>query len=414
MPAVPAAAAALAGAQTQPAKGEPTTLQEHAPSSPGSGPPPGASGNWSVQGRADEAVSLLAQSALALGQGLATGLQEAGVPHTEASQVLVVIVAAVLIVLMLLLKDWLLIDRPDQAHHGMQRVGSLRPRRDGLFASSPADAASRGHGDRYQRRTTGSVGSEGSNLSLGKSPAPASVEVWAPPNSRGRDFGRKFDGTEWRSGATPPGSSDHPHAQLLDDGTFRRLLCPGLVVPHGSECLLAVPTLEHCGMPPKGEVEFVVRDLHGTPVIQAEVRKPNWSTGDRPIIVVIRAAPQSKEDPPSQPLAYVQAGPFMGARRSVMVQDSKQAAFASLVQDPSRPFYALSYVAGGPMVFCNGNFSGHAMSMADENHEPIADTEPSPVTFDPAGSYYKLNVASAGDVGLVLCCLVSIHLMEMN
>lgn len=200
----------------------------------------------------------------------------------------------------------------------------------------------------------------------------------------------------------------------LSDRVPKVQLCPGLVVPHGSECLLAVPTLESCGLPSKGDVDFVVRDLHGTQVIQATVHKPDWTRGERCTILVIRAASASWKGDQPPVLAYCQAGPFMGARRSVMIQDGKQEAYASLAQDPSRAYYALSYVAGGPMVYCEGDFANHAVSLTDESQEPLADTEPFHVTFDSARTYYKLRVCSRADVGLVLCCLVSMQLMEMS
>lgn len=195
---------------------------------------------------------------------------------------------------------------------------------------------------------------------------------------------------------------------------LKKALCPGLVVPRCSECLLAVPTLQSCGIPPQQEVCFVVRDLHGMQVLRCEVRKPNWDDGERCTMLVLRAvSPRFQGDEPPV-LGYCQAGPFLGEQRSVMIQDAKREAFASLVQDPGRPFYALSYVTGGPMVLFEGNFAANAVNVMDESQTVLADTMPSQVNFDSSRTYYKLRAASRVDVGLLLCCLISIQLMEMK
>ena len=65
------------------------------------------------------------------------------------------------------------------------------------------------------------------------------------------------------------------------------------------------------------------------------------------------------------------------------------------------------------------------MLVSDGVHaEPAADAEPCTMSFDPQGSYYRrckglckatdrLRVSSNVDVGLMICCLLSIDAAEL-
>lgn len=206
-----------------------------------------------------------------------------------------------------------------------------------------------------------------------------------------------------------------PNVRQGDMQALKKALCPGLVVPRCSECLLAVPTVQSCGIPPQSEATFIVRDFHGQQVIRCDVRRPVWSRNERSTIVVLRAvSPRIHEEYPPV-LGYCQAGPFLDVQKSVMIQDANQEPFASLVKDPRRPFYAMAQVAGGPMVVFEGNFAEMSVSITDDNQALLADTFPTDVDFDPVQQkYFKLRVNSRVDVGVLLCCLVSIQLMELQ
>lgn len=192
-----------------------------------------------------------------------------------------------------------------------------------------------------------------------------------------------------------------------------RPLCAGLVVPPGSECLLAVPMLRSCGMPPQHEASFTVRDLKGVQVVACEARKPEWSESERTTIMILKGV-SSRDPAESVPsLAFCQVGPFLGDQKCVMVQDAMQRPFASLVKDPKRPYYAMSCVGGGSMVLIDGNFAEMDLTIMDERQVTIADVQQCPMEFGPDRTDIRLRANPKADVGLLLCALVSVQLMEM-
>mmetsp|Transcript_8525 Transcript_8525/g.18167 ORF Transcript_8525/g.18167 Transcript_8525/m.18167 type:complete len:645 (-) Transcript_8525:127-2061(-) len=221
-------------------------------------------------------------------------------------------------------------------------------------------------------------------------------------------------------------SAPRPGVDLPSKVQGPRHLCPGLVVPRGNECVVAVPVRPSAGFEPGGANSFNVRELSGAAVIQVEMSPTTWDAprAEGHVIVLLRAAHGSK------PLiAYCKTGPESGGRRSVYVYDSKDELFAHITKvmtlaqmrsqsqrsSPdlsSRPCYVLTSGRVGLQLLFDGNFREHAVNVTNEQRRMLADTEPSSMKFDPAGSYYRLRVIENVDVGLVLCALLSIDEME--
>merc|ERR1719387_896382 len=124
----------------------------------------------------------------------------------------------------------------------------------------------------------------------------------------------------------------------------------------------------------------------------------------------------------AQPLiAYCKAGPESGGRRSAYVYDASNELFAHVTKvmtpvlpsaasgkggassDVSRPCYVLTSGRIGLQWLLDGNFREHAVHVTSEQRRMLADTEPCPMKFDPAGTHYKLRVTECVDLGLVLC-----------
>eukprot|EP00435_Cladocopium_sp_Y103_P026390 s2302_g6.t1 len=87
--------------------------------------------------------------------------------------------------------------------------------------------------------------------------------------------------------------------------------------------------------------------------------------------------------------------------------------YGRLARDPSRPRYVLTKMGSNPMppltLLFDGLFKEHAVLASDGiQAEPAADAEPCSMSFDPQGTYYRLRVSSNVDVGLMICCLLSI------
>jgi len=253
----------------------------------------------------------------------------------------------------------------------------------------PASGAHPANGPPGPAQTTAAPGRSG--LSRGNSP-PRTAPEPAP------------------AAPTPPRENGAPTV-------VARHLCPGLVVPRGNECLLAVPTLAAVGMPLRDHAGFDVKDLHGKPVIHCEVARPDWTVGGRRPIVVLRAAAVPEGAPrgsSSALLAYCKAGRESGMRRSTYIYDARDELFAHITKDPDSPAYVLTSGHIGLHLVFDGNFDEHAVNVTNESREQLADTEPCQMNFDPSGNYVKLRVVSNVDVGIMLCGLLAIDHMEQR
>mmetsp|Transcript_154475 Transcript_154475/g.280653 ORF Transcript_154475/g.280653 Transcript_154475/m.280653 type:complete len:507 (+) Transcript_154475:197-1717(+) len=200
-----------------------------------------------------------------------------------------------------------------------------------------------------------------------------------------------------------------------------RHLCPGLVVPAGNECILAVPTLRHVGVPPRDRAAFNIQDLDGKSVIQAEVMAPKWvniqASGieQRPMLV-LRAGlvPGSGGRAPAPLLAYCKAGQEAGERRNVYIYDARDELFAHISKDRNyRTRYVLTSGRIGLQLIFEGDFASRRVQVTNEQQQLLSETEACRMSFDPSGSYYKLRVVADVDVGLMLCALIAIDHMEL-
>merc|ERR1719316_2047921 len=93
------------------------------------------------------------------------------------------------------------------------------------------------------------------------------------------------------AGASPVPAGRPSSQGALTMGATSRHLCPGLVVPHGNECILAVPFLPLTHSPGRDMAPLNVQDLDGKSVIQADVVMPHSARATDPQrpIVVLRA-----------------------------------------------------------------------------------------------------------------------------
>jgi len=200
-------------------------------------------------------------------------------------------------------------------------------------------------------------------------------------------------------------------------------LCPGLVVPAGNECVLALPTLSASSCD--------VRDSEGKTLLKAEVTPPVWDAqgSDLPL-VVLRAAPLSHRMPeisgPGQLLAYCKVGPVLEGRRAVCVYNNRDELFAHITkvtpvnqvqtarQRGPQSCYVLTRSRTRLRVHFDGNFAVHSVSITNERKEYMAHTEPVKMAWATKGAYYQLTVSSNVDVGLVVCSLLAIDQMAAS
>lgn len=197
-------------------------------------------------------------------------------------------------------------------------------------------------------------------------------------------------------------------------------LCPGLVVPHGNECILAVPVLPVHSAVPRETACLNVQDLDGKSVIQAEVALPPSARGGYPgkarPLVSLRAGPVPSGAPQqAQPtLAYCKAAPDQGDRKRVYIYDNRDELFAQITKDSAMNCYVLSSGRTGLAISFEGEPLKRCLNVTNDQRQLLAETSTQVSAVFTAGTHYKLRVVSNVDVGLMICALFSIDCMELS
>jgi len=203
------------------------------------------------------------------------------------------------------------------------------------------------------------------------------------------------------STSTPPQAS----------GRRQRHLCPGLVVPRGSECLLSMPVTPIV----LGDVvSFQARDLGGKPVITVDLRRAAElaSPASSQAIAVLRVPGKNGL---GDALASCRASQGADGERAAVILNIRQEVFASIARVSARS-YVLTGQGGSPQMKFEGEIANHSVIVSQREEgggdQLLAETEPAVMTFDQEGSYYQLRVCSGQDVGLILCGLLAVGRLE--
>jgi len=232
-------------------------------------------------------------------------------------------------------------------------------------------------------------------------------------------------------------------------------LCPELIVPPDSECLLTVRTLAGARasvMPggrsasshlsPDKNMHFNILDPNGQPVLCAEVVSQLASglqtpprgelnpATHRTIASIHRLPPKNSHPAAGDLMAYCQtsfggqpginprlksssswleARPVFKASLAIDIFDAQNDLYARLKYDENQSTWNLS---GCRNLVFEGLFSENTMSVKNELGDTVADTQPSIMASDPTGKFYRLRASSGGDIGLLLCCLLAIDAMD--
>jgi len=208
-------------------------------------------------------------------------------------------------------------------------------------------------------------------------------------------------------------------------------LCHGLVVPLGSECVLAVrPAHLHAGRPSAPNVE--VFDMNGKPVLRVDLKRPlNWAEAlENPTPSVVKPAvtlrmlskfdstiaqQQSPADRQGVILARCREAKRADGQDCMYVYDSQEQVFACLTKDPEKQQrYLLSSIDADFEIIFDGIFRDYAMLIYNKRQEQLADAEPCRLSVNLHEQFYKLQINSGVDVGLIICCLVAIDEMEAS
>eukprot|EP00403_Amphidinium_massartii_P017770 CAMPEP_0178413616 /NCGR_PEP_ID=MMETSP0689_2-20121128/22618_1 /TAXON_ID=160604 /ORGANISM="Amphidinium massartii, Strain CS-259" /LENGTH=514 /DNA_ID=CAMNT_0020034891 /DNA_START=160 /DNA_END=1701 /DNA_ORIENTATION=+ len=167
------------------------------------------------------------------------------------------------------------------------------------------------------------------------------------------------------------------------------LLCRGLLVPPGTECILAVPTLDNAGVPPASNGSLIVRDMAGLPIVALDIARPDGSF--RPICILKTTSSNFAEDA----LAICTARPD----NSVVIGTSAHEVFATLSK--TGDVYTLVADPMGARLKFEGDIASHSWKVSN-SRRVVADTKRATVKFD-AGEYYQMRATAHSDCGLLLC-----------
>lgn len=202
-------------------------------------------------------------------------------------------------------------------------------------------------------------------------------------------------------------------------------LCPGLVVPTNSECVLTLRALTdlsprasnnsalsppYMSMPTAPQ-RLDILDLQGKPVMRAQVVNP-WprDAGFKqraPVVTLCTTDPSGREEK----LTFCRAGGEGGGRRSMYIYDKDDVLFGCIKRDVTRPRYVLTSSRGGLQLLFEGDFLQHNITVLSDSRDIQSHCEPTRMHGD-ASHYYQVRVAAEADVGLIISGLLSIDAME--
>jgi len=237
-------------------------------------------------------------------------------------------------------------------------------------------------------------------------------------------------------GPYPPTRSPEPSSLMpparkapVNPKRFCPQLCPGLVVPLGSECILAVKPVSPMPSPRESAMATVeILDLCGKPVLKAMVcRIPKNCFADSRSSVKPTVTLRMLESPhgrlESSVLATCSQETDENGRRQMRIHDANNKLFGHLGRDSAALNRYMLRCKGGAdprdskrkcTVSFEGVFASHTVVIQNEYHEQLADSEECVMTFSPSSKFYKLRVASGVDVGLMICSLVCIDELETS
>lgn len=267
--------------------------------------------------------------------------------------------------------------------------------------------------------TKGAAGaSPGSGASLHHMPVERHLTSSAQMPERAPSFRAHHGGTPMMGRSPMPSQRVIPPPAPPLASTSKHL-CPGLVVPHGNECILAVPSVVATKEAASGLAILDVQDLEGKSVIKAEVSSLSAAreSSSRPLII-LRAGIMQQGSQPQPRLAYSKAATDAGSQKIVQIYDTSDQLFGQVVQDTLNGRYVFSTGRANFQLFFEfpngqGDLRERAVTVTNDQNLRIADTQPSIMAFNPTGSYYKLRVVSNVDVGLILSALFAIDCMEL-
>lgn len=316
---------------------------------------------------------------------------------------------------------------------GINTISLRRPSPAAALASTRAVSEPAAYGAEANRWSPG----PGSFLSS-KALTPQATSTQLDPRLSVMDASPQshYIGTPGQSlqGHYPPTRSREPSSLVppvrkapVNPKRFCPQLCPGLVVPLGSECILAVRPISPMPSPRESAMATVeILDLCGKPVLKAVVcRVPKKgyvdSRSDSTPAVTLRMLESPHGRLESSVLATCFEDTDEAGCRQMRIHDANNKLFGHLGQDLSVVNRYMLRCTGGAdprdlkrrcTLSFEGVFGSHTAVIQNEYQEQLADSDDCVMSFNPSAKFYKLRVASGVDVGLMVVCMVCIDELE--
>lgn len=208
---------------------------------------------------------------------------------------------------------------------------------------------------------------------------------------------------------TAPVAVTDSQVSLASSGGVNTQFCPELVVPQICECALVIPV--------GSATSFSITDARGVVVLRVTTSRSSAAPSSSALssAFALSAAQavgtMTLTTPDGSALGLIcPAGSTLGEAPSLssafhlLRSGGEFFAQLTMIEDAR---YQLATLGGKRMNFL-GSFTDHSVTVTEEGRGLVATTELCSVDFDPSGEYYKLLVAPATDVGLVLLSILAV------
>lgn len=232
--------------------------------------------------------------------------------------------------------------------------------------------------------------------------------------------------TEAPSVVAGPVARRRQRASINASGTCPNI-CHGLVVPPGSDCVLAIRPARRRG----SECVVDISDLRGKPVLKAHIARPHhWGKVDTNILVTmgwnfshtpgIRLCMldavkdgQKSKGSSNKALTLCHGGGGSDGRPTMFIYDSDGRYFGSIAKaSGGQSRYVFTAHNSDQSLHFDGLFADNAVCISSPTQYRLAETEPCCMAFDLQNEYYRLRCSGTVDVGLIISCLLSIEEIE--
>lgn len=238
-------------------------------------------------------------------------------------------------------------------------------------------------------------------------PGPAS----APPQQAREERPRKSPPVSQRSHEPAPAAQQAaPPPRPVDN----RILCKELVVPEGTECVLAVP-ITGLESTRRSRKTFDITDKKGKTLLKVALEIPKGPSGHMLERLTLQSASAQDALASCDILIPVLNRGSGGPKIRCSIQSKTGDLFGRIdfeaQTSDTGQCYEMIGVGGTWHVSFYGNLGEHSLNVTNDKSQLLATVEQANLSFASPGSYYQLRVAPLSDAGLILIALLALDRM---